>query len=103
MSAPHAVVEIDGFQWDSWRHPSLFHHVTVELTTSDASEAVWEVFDPEFEVINKYSTERGVVMSVVRVWLGYGADLGEPVFKGLLTRVQRGDANSVFIAYDMGF
>jgi hypothetical protein len=42
-------------------------------------------------------------MAVMRVWLGYGAELGEPVFKGLLSRVQRGDAVSTFIAYDMGY
>ena len=100
---PHAIVEIDGFQWDSWKHPNLFSRVTVELTTSMASQADWECFDPDFLIINKYSTADGVAMSTVRVWLGFGDDLGEPVFKGLLTRVHRGPATSTFIAYDMGF
>ncbi len=41
---PHAIVEIDGFQWDSWKHPNLFERVTVELTTGMASEALPDCF-----------------------------------------------------------
>lgn len=100
---PHAIVEIDGFQWDSWKHPSLFSRVMVELTTGMASEADWECFDPDFKIIDKYATASGVPMVPVRVWLGFGEDLGQPVFKGLLTRVQRAAATSTFVAYDMGF
>lgn len=100
---PHAIVEIDGFQWDSWKYPGLFSRVMVELTTGMASRADWECFDPDFHIMNKYAAAGGVRMSTVRVWLGFGEDLGEPVFKGLLTRVHRGPANTTFIAYDMGF
>jgi len=100
---PHAIVEIDGFQWDSWKHPNLFARVTVELTTGMASQADWECFDEDFRIIDKYATELGLKMSTVRVWLGFGEQLGEPVFKGLLTRVHRGPATTSFIAYDMGY
>jgi hypothetical protein len=103
MSNPHAIVEIDGFQWDSWKHPNLFSRVTVELTTGMASEAEWECVDEDFRIINKYTVQGGVAFSVMRVWLGFGESLGEPVFKGLLTRVQRGAARTTFVAYDMGF
>ncbi len=102
---PHAIVEIDGFRWSSVDHPRLFQRVSVELSTGEASEAVWEIFDPKFVVINHYSKADGIPMATVRVWLGLGnPDLvGEPVFKGLLARVERGDSNTAFRAYDMGF
>lgn len=100
---PHAIVEIDGFQWDSWKHPNLFSRVSVELTTGMASEVIWEVADPDFKIINKYSPPSGVALSTMRVWLGFGEELGEPIFKGMMARLQRGEALSTFIAYDLGF
>lgn len=102
---PHAIVEVDGFQWDSWKHERLFQRVSVELATGEASEAVWELFDPDFQIIDKYSgvgaQRKG--LPVIRVWLGFGQEIGEPVFKGLLARVERGEARTTFRAYDMGF
>lgn len=100
---PHAIVEIDGFQWDSWKHPGLFSRVGVELTTGDASEATWEAIDENFRILDKYSQPSGVAMASMRVWLGLGLELGEPVFKGLLARVQRGESRTTLVAYDMGF
>src|SRR6185436_10017720 len=35
------------------------------------------------------------------IYMGFGQDLGEPVFKGLLARVERGDTDSTLIAFDM--
>jgi hypothetical protein len=101
---PHAIVEIDGYQWDSQRHKKLFQRVGVELSTGEASEAIVEFFDPNFRMLNHYSKANGIPMAVVSVWLGLGeADMGAPVFKGLLARVERGDSNTAFRAYDMGF
>ncbi len=39
----------------------------------------------------------------MKVYLGYGADLGQPIFKGLLAHVNRGASSSTFVAFDMGF
>ena len=100
---PRAIFEIDGVRYDSWKEKELFSRVSVELTTGEASQATWEIFDPEFRVINKYSLVDGIPMSNVRVWLGFGPNLGEPVFKGLVARVQRGKAKTTFISYDMGY
>ena len=103
-NTPHAIVEIDGYRWDSWLHKSLFQRVSVDLSTGEASEAVWEMFDPKFAVINRYTKADGIPMATVRVWLGLGAgEMGEPVFKGLLARVERGESHTAFRAYDMGF
>lgn len=99
----HAVVEVNGFQWDSWKHPRLFSRLRVELTTGESSEAVWEVFDPDFRFLNKYSEPAGVPLAPIRIWVGFGPQLGEPVFKGLLARVQRGEAITTLVSYDMGF
>jgi hypothetical protein len=104
-SNPHAIFEIDGFRWDSWEHPDLFQKVGVELATGEASMATWSCVDASFRVIDKYA---GIAagtgnLPVIRAWLGYGHDLGEPVFKGLLARVERGEATTTFRAYDMSY
>jgi len=104
-SNPHAIVEIDGVQWDSRRHPSLFQKVGVELATGEASMATWTCVDERFAVIDRYAgiaTGAGS-LPVLRVWLGYGDDVGEPVFKGLLARVERGQTTTTFRAYDMSY
>lgn len=101
---PHAIVEIDGVRWDSWLHKALFQRVSIELATGEASEAVWEIFDPRFSVINHHSKADGIPMATVRAWLGVGdANMGEPVFKGLLARVEHSDKSTAFRCYDMGF
>jgi hypothetical protein len=102
---PHAIVEIQGlpFHVDSWKEQRLFSRLNVELTSGECSQATWEVFDPDCKFIDKVSKADGIEMALTRVWLGFGPNLGEPVFKGLLTRVQRGIAKTTFIAYDMGF
>lgn len=100
---PHAIFEIDGLAWDSWKHDGLISRLAVELTTGEASQATFEVDDPKFRFIDKYSTPAGVVLSTCRAWLGFGENLGEPVFKGLLARVQRGEVKTTLIAYDMSY
>jgi hypothetical protein len=102
-SDPHAIVEIDGKRYDSWQAESLFAGVSVELATNQASQAVWKVFDPDFKLIDKYTNADGVPLLTIRCWLGFGLDLGEPVFKGLLARVERGDVDTSLCAYDMGY
>ncbi|HEY6232799.1 MAG TPA: hypothetical protein VIW64_16160 [Pyrinomonadaceae bacterium] len=102
---PHAIFEIDGLPWDSWKHPELISRLNVELTTGECSQATFEVFDRDFKFLNRYSTSVGVLLSTCRAWLGYGDEAGsqEPAFKGLLARVQRGESKTTLIAYDMGY
>ena len=109
---PHAIIEIsrEGFAdgqsmvvWDSWQSPRLFQSCKIELSTNETSEARWEFFDPKFRVIDGFSGADAIPQATVRVFLGYGQELGEPVFKGLLAQVERGEANTTFIAFDMGF
>lgn len=108
---PHAIIQMDspGFSdgqgnvvWDSWDAPRLFESVNVELPTNESAEARWTFFDPKFRLIDAYSGADAVPLSVVKVYLGYGQDLGEPIFKGLLAQVERGDSSTTFIAFDMG-
>jgi phage protein D len=99
----HAVIEVNGESFDSWKNKSLFAGVEVELTTDEASQAAWRVLDPNFELLDKYISGDGIAVLGARVWLGFGGDLGEPVFKGLLARVERGGATTTFRFYDMGF
>jgi len=102
---PHAIFEIDGMAWDSIKHPELITRVNVELTTGECSQATLEVFDPDFKFLDRYSTAEGVLMSTCRAWLGYDGDAEsqEPVFKGLLARVQRPESKTTLVAYDMGY
>lgn len=109
-SNPHAIVEItsttpDGssnIRWDSWEHKRLFESIDVELVTNETSQAEWRVFDPEFKLIDQYAAAEPLPLASVRVFMGYGPDLGEPVFKGLLAAVVREDASTTFRALDMG-
>jgi len=98
---PHAIFEIDGLAWDSWKHTRLISRVSVELPTNEAAQATLEVFDENFVLVNKYSQAEGVPLATIRVWMGFGPQLGEPVFKGVLARVQIGQAKTTLIAYDM--
>lgn len=109
---PHAIIEIqkpgatDGqgtIVYDSWTNPRLFESVYVELPTSESAEGRWTFFDPNFTLLDMYSGNDAIPMATVRIFLGYGQDLGEPVFKGLLAQIQRSDSSTTFVAYDMGF
>ena len=109
---PHAIVEIErpgktdgqgSIRYDSWEMPRLFERVSVDLVTNETSQAEWSIFDPKFSVIDSFAGSDPVPMSTVRVWMGYGQDLGEPIFKGLLGEVRREQAATTFTAYDMAF
>ena len=109
---PHAIIEIsrpgaaDGqgsVRWDSWEQKGLFKRVDIELVTNESSQATWTFFDPKFLVIDAFAPTVPTEQSVVRVWLGFGDDLGEPVFKGLLAQVERSDRDTTFTAFDMGY
>lgn len=107
---PHAIVEItsttaDGssnIRWDSWEHRRLFESIEIELVTNETSQAEWRVFDPAFKLIDTYAAAEPLPMASVRIFLGYGPTLGEPVFKGLLAAVVREESSTTFRALDMG-
>lgn len=102
-SNPHAIVMIGDETYDSWRHLHLFTGIRVQLTTGAMSEGVCTFFDPDFHFINKYTRSDGIPNLVMRFWLGFGQDLGTPLFKGLLARISRDDNSTTFRAYDMSF
>lgn len=115
---PHAIIEL-GIEktdsvtkkktwtplgiYDSWETPRLFKSVRVELTTNQLSEARFDFFDSKFKVIDRLSEATGIPQATVRVYLGYGQNLGKPIFKGLLAHAERGESATSFIAFDMGF
>ncbi|HXG23679.1 MAG TPA: hypothetical protein VNJ09_03920 [Chthonomonadales bacterium] len=100
---PHAIVIIGGDRYDSWQDKQLVKRVTVELATDQASEASFTCFDPRFHILDKYAGADGVPQLVMLFYLGFGQELGPPVFKGLLARVERGSSDTTFLAYDMGY
>lgn len=100
---PHAILDIDGVIYDSWAQTQLFKSVEIDLVTNESSEARFEFFDPKFHFIDSFAGAGGVPQSVVRVFLGYGQDLGEPLFKGLLAQIERGQSATTFVCFDMGF
>ncbi|MBX6772799.1 MAG: hypothetical protein IRY83_13795 [Chloroflexi bacterium] len=101
MIVPHAVIEIDGERFDSFTNRALFEHVEVDLTTGQASEAIWRVFDPEFAWLDRWINSAGLRVLPVRIWLG--ADRLHEVFQGLLARVEHGRGATTFRFYDMSF
>lgn len=100
---PHAIVEIGGRRFDSWRDKQLFKQVTVELASNMASEALFRFFDPKFRILDSFTGADGVPAYPMEVWLGFGLDLGPPIFQGLLRVTERGDSDTTFIAYDNGY
>jgi phage protein D len=100
---PHAIVEIAGHRYDSWRDKQLFRQVTVELASNMASEALFRFFDPRFRILDSYTGDDGVPELPMKFWLGFGDDLGPPIFQGLLEVTERGDSDTTFIAYDKGY
>lgn len=101
-SNPHSTVIIGDRRFDTWKDKQLVKRVEVELATDMSSEATLTVFDPRFRILDEFSTDDGVPELVMRFYMGHGDDLGPPVFKGLLQRVEYGEAASTFIARDMG-
>jgi hypothetical protein len=99
---PHSIVIIGGDRYDTWRDKQITKKVEVELATDMASEATFTCFDPRFKILDRYSTANGVPQLVVKVYMGFGEDLGPPVFKGLLAAVERDDTDTTFTVYDMG-
>jgi len=111
-SAARAVITIDrpgstdgqgSVRWDSWKTKGLFNRVTVDLVTNETSQVEWLFFDKDYKVIDAFAGASPVPMSEVKVYFGYGEELGEPAFKGLLADVGRVAESTRFIAFDMAF
>ncbi len=97
-------IETDPIAFDSFTdNAGLFKQVTVQLTTNLASEALVRVFDPSYDFLEQFLSGDGVPLRSMRVWLGFGNDMGESVFKGLLARVERNETDTTLRAYDMGY
>jgi len=109
---PHAIVTIerpqftDGqslVEYDSWETKKLIKRIDVELVTNASAECEIELFDPSFKVIDTFASASPVPQSIVKVYLGYGPRLGQPIFKGLLAEVKRDQENTTLVTFDMGF
>lgn len=107
---PHAIVTIDrpGFadgqssvRWDSWETQRLIERIDVELVTDSSSKATISVFDSNYRVIDAFSDPTS--STIVHVYLGYGPDLGQPVFKGILGEINRTAKGTRFTCFDMAF
>lgn len=107
---PHAIIKIerpglaDGQSqaaYDTWETKRLIKEVNVELATNQSSEARITFFDPHFRIIDAFSD--ATAKAIVKVYLGFGQDLGEPVFKGILAQIERGDSDTTMIVFDMAY
>ncbi|HEX8090486.1 MAG TPA: hypothetical protein VF762_16625 [Blastocatellia bacterium] len=99
---PHSIVILGGDRYDTWQDKQIVKHVEVELATDMSSEARLTCYDPRFKILDRYSTADGVPRLIVLIYMGFGQDLGQPVFKGLLDKVERSDTDTTFIFGDMG-
>lgn len=97
------MVEYGEQTFDSIIDESFISRVVVDLSTDQASEAEISIVDEECEFLDGLSQQDGLPWAVVRIWLGYGEDLGEPVFKGLLASVDHGKGITTLRFFDMGF
>jgi hypothetical protein len=99
---PHGIVVLGGDRYDTWKNKQIIKNISVDLKTDIGSEAHITLFDPRFKILDKYADSSGVSQLLVKVYLGFGEDLGEPVFKGLLDKIERGSSDTTFIVHDMG-
>src|ERR1044072_483991 len=97
---PHAVIEVGGQRFDSWKDKSLFAGIEIDLTTEEASQVVWQVFDSDFKFLDRWTTSTGLDLLPASVWLGFGDDLGRPVFEGLLAKVDHSGGITSFKFHD---
>ncbi len=107
-TSPRTFIQIDSpsgvvFDWDSWTDEQLIESVRVSLVKNETSHAEIVIYDPDFKILDSLTTETGVDMATVKIYLGFEQDLGEPLFKGLLGEVERGNATTTLTIYDMGF
>lgn len=88
---PHAIVDIGSLHFNSWADSSRILNLEVELATNEAAMTKITLFDPDpdYAVISRLTRGDGLEELPARVWLGFGSDLGEPVFEGLLSGVER--------------
>ncbi|HEY6327867.1 MAG TPA: hypothetical protein VI756_00920 [Blastocatellia bacterium] len=100
---PHYRVSIGADVYDSWTNEQLIKQMTVELTTNLASEGLVRFFDPVFAIEDKYTVNGSVPQLTCLFWMGFGPDLGAPIFQGLLIRTERGDMDTTFRCYDMSY
>lgn len=109
-ATPRAIVTIErpGFtdgqalvKYDSRNTPRLIKEVDVELVTDASSQGKLRVFDPHYRVIDAFSDV--TAKAIFRIYLGYGDDLGEPVFKGILAGIEREQKDTIFTCFDMAF
>lgn len=114
---PHAIIEVckettDArtkktnlevlVTYDSWTMPRLFSSVDIELTTDSFSALFWKVNDFQYRLINQHTLNSTLNPLIFRAFLGFGKDLGEPLFKGILSGVERVDSTTIFKVYDKG-
>lgn len=76
--------------------------VTVDLTTDKTSEASVTFADPDFEITDRHLDDTGLPRLGVRIWLGYGEELGEPHFKGVLAGHEHDGERATFRFHDTG-
>lgn len=100
---PHAIIQIGGQIYDSWKNPRLFKSVEVQLTTNQSSKTLWKIFDPNFKFYNYFTQNNGVSPVTVNIYLGFGQNLGKPVFVGTLVNLDRNRKDTIFEIYDLGF
>lgn len=99
---PHSIVIVGGDRYDSWVDKQFFKQVTVELMSQQASAGLFRVFDPRFKFLDKYTSGDGVPELPMEFYMGFGEDLGQPIFWGYLARVERGPQDTTFRALDYG-
>lgn len=84
--APRSIVEIESTRFDSWAGEDLISS-SIDLTTDKTGEGCVELFDPDFQIIDKF-LGGGVKPLQAKFWYGWGNDLGNSIFAGSLARVE---------------
>lgn len=103
--AARAVVEVRGgkgavTRYDTLKGEGVVAGVSIDLTGDKSSRATLNVLDSEFAFTDRHLAEAVLKEVEARFWLGYGDDLGAPLFTGLLVRADSDGVTASFQFHD---
>jgi phage protein D len=101
--SPHAIVRVGESSFDSWNDKDWFKSVEVTLSTGQSSEAAWRFHDPDGKLLERWIVGDGVAALEASLSLGFAAELGKPIFEGLLASAEWSEEETTLRFYDRGY
>lgn len=95
---PHCQINFAGTVLDSWQDDSYLVGASIDLASDKSGEATFSVVDPNFEFLDRFLTASKRLSA--KFWLGWGRELGNEFFDGVLIGVSHSGGISEFRFHD---